>query len=158
MEKFAPLLILLVAAEVALCATQCGHGNDEQLELFEKVHRNMNLTLDCDAVKNAMWFTQMVLDSQEENVNTQYWCKYLTKTYATWNFGEKETWIQDKLLKETNFDQVAQTALLHPNTKYGCAARRQFRDAAWSGYEDYVLLCIYEKLAPQDLCNIEWSY
>ncbi|WKY12134.1 hypothetical protein Q1695_003594 [Nippostrongylus brasiliensis] len=155
MERLAPLLILLVTANVALSTDTCGLSK-EHYELFTKIHRNMNLTLDCDAVQNAFWGTYLMLVEQKpDHVNTDYWCKY---TATSWEYVADPTWVEDTLLGQINFDKVAQTALLHPQTKYGCAARRVRRNSGIRWWQDYALLCIYEKKAPQALCNIEWSY
>ncbi|WKY11935.1 hypothetical protein Q1695_003479 [Nippostrongylus brasiliensis] len=149
MNTLALLLVLLVAVEVK--SQSCGAGNDEQLPLFAHVHKNMNLSLDCQAVKDAIWAAQLLMDDKPDHVNNQYWCKYYTHTWsgaANW-----DTWIKDVPLRDIPFDKVAQTALLHPRTKYGCAAklyRGMFRIY-------YTLMCIYQKKAPQQLCNIQWS-
>ncbi|WKY10978.1 hypothetical protein Q1695_002935 [Nippostrongylus brasiliensis] len=150
MKKLVTLFILLAVAQVA-SSTQCYKGNDKQLPIFERVHKYMNLTLDCTAVGDALYAADLIMQEKQDHINKKYWCKYYTYTwsYSAW----QDTWIEDVPLKEIPFDKVAQTALLHERTKYGCGARVYVGQL----YIWYTLVCIYQKLAPQDLCNVPWS-
>ncbi|WKY10980.1 hypothetical protein Q1695_002937 [Nippostrongylus brasiliensis] len=150
MMKLATLFVLLGIAEVA-SSTLCHKGNDQQLPIFEHVHKYMNLTLDCTAVGDALYAADLIMNQQPDHINKRYWCMYSTYTwsYSAW----RHSWLTEVPLKEMPFDKVAQTALLHKRTKYGCGARLHLGLL----YIWYTLVCIYQKLAPQDLCNIPWS-
>ncbi|WKY10977.1 hypothetical protein Q1695_002934 [Nippostrongylus brasiliensis] len=151
MVKLATLFVLLVAADVAFSTQKCNKGNDEQLPLFERVHQHMNLTLDCYAVTNALHAAYLLMWSKPDHINKQYWCMYST---YTWSYSAWEgSWVKDVPLKEIPFDKVAQTALLHPRTKYGCGARLYRGEI----YIWFTLVCIYQKKAPQHLCKVPWS-
>ncbi|WKY11937.1 hypothetical protein Q1695_003481 [Nippostrongylus brasiliensis] len=109
MNNFSLLLVLLVVVEVKSSSRKCGAGNDEQLPLFEQVHKNMNLTLDCQAVKDAIWATELLMEKKPDHVNNQYWCKYYTHTWSS--YARRHSWIKDVPLKEINFDKVSLISL-----------------------------------------------
>ncbi|WKY10981.1 hypothetical protein Q1695_002938 [Nippostrongylus brasiliensis] len=149
MMKLTTLLVLLGIAEVAP-SKLCYKGNDPQLPIFEHVHKHMNLTLDCDAVQNALYAADLIMYRKPDHINKKFWCMYST---YTWSYGFPHSWLKEVPLKEIPFEKVAQTALLHPRTKYGCGARIYIGEL----YLYYSLACIYQKKAPQNLCTIPWS-
>ncbi|WKY12067.1 hypothetical protein Q1695_003549 [Nippostrongylus brasiliensis] len=153
MESLA-LLVLLAAANVAFSTIQCYEGKwiDNQLPLYEKLHKNMNLTLVCEAVRNAAYAAELLMKGEPNHVNLDFWCKYTADTWSTQGYGDR--WVQELPMKAMAWDKVAQTAILHPRTKYGCASLKESGDF----YYYYYIACIYEKKAPESRCNIEWSY
>ncbi|WKY10979.1 hypothetical protein Q1695_002936 [Nippostrongylus brasiliensis] len=151
MMKLATLFVLLGIAVGASSAGRCNKGNDEQLPIFERVHKNMNLTLNCYAVEHALTAADWIMSGEKDHINRDYWCMY---SKYTWSFAAHlPTWLKDVPLREMPFDQIAQTALLHRGTQYGCGAR--LFQGAFQIF--YAIACIYMKLAPENLCNIEWS-
>ncbi|WKY12133.1 hypothetical protein Q1695_003593 [Nippostrongylus brasiliensis] len=114
----------------------------------------MNLTLDCGAVNKASSGAYLRLYGKPDNLNKEKWCLYGA---TSWTWVSDSTNVVDTLVRDINFDKVAQTALLHRQTKYGCAAGTVVRTTLTSRWEDHGLLCIYEKKAPQDLCTIDCS-
>ncbi|WKY12062.1 hypothetical protein Q1695_003545 [Nippostrongylus brasiliensis] len=156
MRNIVPLFVLLGIAEVAFSTKTCQHGNDYQLGFFEEKHRNLNLTLDCDAVKDAMWGAQETLHFEGKKKgfpDPRYWCWYSRYTYSYTGYGDD--WI-NVLWKEMPHDLIAETAKLHPKTKYGCGGRWRWhkpRMYLQLPYYEYAFFCLYQKIGSETRCH-----
>ncbi|WKY12064.1 hypothetical protein Q1695_003547 [Nippostrongylus brasiliensis] len=156
MKNLASLLVLLGTAEVLLSAKKCQHGEDWLLEFFEEKHRNLNLTFDCDAVKDAMWGAQLTRDFEgrkNDFPNPTYWCAYSRYTYTYFGYGEN--WI-NVLWEQMPHDMIAKTAKLHPKTKYGCYGMWRWhkpRMYLQLPYYEYGFFCLYQKIGSERRCH-----
>ncbi|WKY08776.1 hypothetical protein Q1695_001732 [Nippostrongylus brasiliensis] len=77
--RLTSLLVFLTTIGVAFGAPDCYEAQSyyqSQLPLFEHMHKWMNLTMDCDAVHNAVDAAQRHSKGQKDTVQEQWWCKY----------------------------------------------------------------------------------
>ncbi|VDL78373.1 unnamed protein product [Nippostrongylus brasiliensis] len=80
--RLTPLLVFLATIDVAFGTIKCFGGNyyQSQLPMYEHMHKWLNLTLDCDAVYNAVDAAERHSRGEADTVKEEYWCKYSRDT------------------------------------------------------------------------------
>ncbi|WKY02280.1 hypothetical protein Q1695_015930 [Nippostrongylus brasiliensis] len=116
-----------------------------QMALFEKAHNGMNLTLDCDVIREADYVVQLMLKGQPSHVD-HHWCQYTRFTYdPLFVYAVKP----NAPLYNMPWDKIRRTAELHPGTKYGCSSRMM--DTIFiANY--HATACLYQRKAGEERC------
>ncbi|VDL78372.1 unnamed protein product [Nippostrongylus brasiliensis] len=79
-----PLLVVVATIGVAFGAPDCYGAQSyyqNQLPMYEHMHKWMNLTMDCNAVYSAVDAVQRHSKGEKDTVMEEYWCKYSRYTY-----------------------------------------------------------------------------
>ncbi|WKY08775.1 hypothetical protein Q1695_001731 [Nippostrongylus brasiliensis] len=101
-----PLLVFLATIGVAFGAPNC-YGDEKgfyqrQLPLYEHMHTWMNLTMDCEAVFNAVDAAERHSRGEADTVKEEYWCKYSRVMKIMRNYGRD--WLKSTVLREMDWN------------------------------------------------------
>ncbi|WKY02214.1 hypothetical protein Q1695_015881 [Nippostrongylus brasiliensis] len=139
-----------VGAEVQGNSTECWQlpYHDDLQEnmraIFEKYHKELHLTFDCQAMWHASHAAGYVMTGWETGIS-QHWCQY-SRIFMD-AFGITGLFTEPSLVRMP-WDKIAQTAMLHPGTKYGCAYVRSV--SLFGPY--FATACIYAKKESETRC------
>ncbi|WKY02208.1 hypothetical protein Q1695_015876 [Nippostrongylus brasiliensis] len=116
----------------------------EQEELYQNFHRNMNLKFDCGIMRQAFDAAKGIMNGGLPRINDNL-CGYTRMYYDALN------WVMSVSHAGTSglpLEKIMHTAILHPNTTYGCAY--DFHYVFLGTY--YSIVCLYKKIEPEDRC------
>ncbi|WKY02257.1 hypothetical protein Q1695_015910 [Nippostrongylus brasiliensis] len=148
MQTFQSLLLLFSTILNVGASVKCPNLYDNlrhQIPDFEKEHEHMNLTLDCDAVKDADYAAGLMIEGKQSHVDNS-WCQYYRTVFDLLRFAEMI--IEKPYLIDMPWSKIRKTASLHPNTNYGCAYRRTL--GAFGYY--YTTVGIYKRKNGETRC------
>ncbi|WKY02213.1 hypothetical protein Q1695_015880 [Nippostrongylus brasiliensis] len=147
------LLLLLFTASTAYAQqkkAECGplpHNDDyrqDMIDMFKEYHEGLNLTWDCDAMKEASRAAGAMMIGNPTHID-HHWCLYSRQFFDL--FGVVDVFTESPLYRMPK-DKITQTAKLHPGTKYGCAFRKTV--GFFGPY--FATVCIYKRIASETRC------
>ncbi|WKY02285.1 hypothetical protein Q1695_015935 [Nippostrongylus brasiliensis] len=144
------LLLLFFPISAAAAGEKCTHLRDK-VELkwipeYEKFHKGLGLTFDCDAMKKAD-DSAVKLNAGDDYLVGDEWCQYSRWVWDPLyiNYLSSQTVPMYKMPQ----DKINETAQLHPKTKYGCSARMYITRFSVR----HSIVCIYKKITGEARCT-----
>ncbi|WKY02287.1 hypothetical protein Q1695_015937 [Nippostrongylus brasiliensis] len=145
------LLVLFFPISAAAAGGKCSNLKHE-VELkwipeYEKFHKGLGLTFDCEAMKKADESAGKLKANNGKNYEVgDEWCQY-----SRLEKDSLHAYLSSPTLPMNRMplDEIKKTVQLHPKTRYGCSARTY--TSSFSVYHSIV--CIYKKNAGETRCT-----